>query len=125
MVLPAGFDLEGTAQALGAFQRARGIKVAASLLRLALAYGGSDLLVRETSAWAEAAGVAQMSDMALQKRLRHADGWLGGIYARLIVALLAEQACGPRPAFPSASQGQVPSAQAMPAQDKAPCRLSI
>jgi hypothetical protein len=87
--LPAGFDLEGTARASGAFRRARGIKDAAALLRVALAYGGSDLSLRETSAWAEAAGVAQVSDVALQKRLRHADGWLGQVLQALLAARLA------------------------------------
>ncbi|HEY5964746.1 MAG TPA: IS4/IS5 family transposase, partial [Xanthobacteraceae bacterium] len=36
--LPADFDLDRTARARGAFSRARQIKDAATLLRLALAY---------------------------------------------------------------------------------------
>ncbi len=87
--LPAGFDLAAMARASGAFCRARGIKDAAALLRVALAYGGSDLSLREASAWAEAAGVAQVSDVALQKRLRRADSWLGQVLQALLAARLA------------------------------------
>jgi hypothetical protein len=37
--LPSGFDLDGTARSLGAFDRARQVKDPAALLRLALVYG--------------------------------------------------------------------------------------
>ena len=97
--LPGGFDLDATARASGAFRRPRGVGDAASLLRLALAYGGLGLSLRGVSAWAGAAGVAQVSDVALLQRLRGADAWLG----QVVQALLAERLPAPvMPALPSA-----------------------
>jgi DDE family transposase len=86
--LPAGFDLERTARARGAFARARQVKDAQTLLRLALAYGGCGMSLRETCAWAEVAGLARLSDPSLIERLCKASPWLGDIVA----ALLCEQA---------------------------------
>src|SRR3979490_342756 len=86
--LPAGFDLEATARLRGAFTRAREIKNAETLLRLALAYGGLGMSLRETCAWAEAGGVGSLSDPSLLDRLCKAAPWLGDIVA----ALIAEQA---------------------------------
>jgi hypothetical protein len=85
---PADFDLEATARLRGAFTRAREIKNAATLLRLALAYGGLGMSLRETCAWAEAGEIASLSDPALLERLCKAAPWLGDIVA----ALIAEQA---------------------------------
>jgi hypothetical protein len=85
---PAGFDLEATARSRGAFTRAREIKTAETLLRLALAYGGLGMSLRETCAWAEAGGIVSMSDPSLLDRLCKAAPWLGDIVA----ALIAEQA---------------------------------
>lgn len=86
--LPAGFDLQATARSRGAFTRAREIKDAETLLRLALAYGGLGMSLRETCAWAEASGIASLSDPSLLERLCKAGPWLGEILA----ALIAEQA---------------------------------
>src|SRR5436190_17329718 len=86
--LPAGFDLEKTARARGAFTRAREVKDADALLRLALAYGGCGMSLRETCAWAEATGIASLADPSLIERLARAGPWLGDIVA----ALIAEQA---------------------------------
>src|SRR6266545_3174573 len=86
--LPAGFDVEATARLCGAFTRAREIKNAETLLRLALAYGGLGMSLRETCAWAEAGGIASLSDPSLLERLCKAAPWLGDIVA----ALIAEQA---------------------------------
>src|SRR5712691_5244512 len=86
--LPADIDLEATARARGAFTRARGVKNVETLLRLALAYGGCGMSLRETCAWAEAAGVASLSDPSLLVRLAKAAPWLGDI----VTALIAEQA---------------------------------
>jgi len=88
---PAGFDVEATARSRGAFTRAREIKNAETLLRLALAYGGLGMSLRETCAWAEAGGLANLSDPALLERLCKAAPWLGDVVA----ALIAEQAKGP------------------------------
>ena len=86
--LPADFDLEATARSRGALTRVREIKSAATLLRLALAYGGLGMSLRETCAWAEAGGIANLSDPSLLERLCKAAPWLGDIVA----ALIAEQA---------------------------------
>jgi hypothetical protein len=86
--LPAGFDLERTARERGAFTRARQVKDAATLLRLALAYGGCGMSLRETCAWAEATGLASLADPSLIERLCKAAPWLGDIVA----ALIGEQA---------------------------------
>lgn len=86
--LPAGFDLEATARSRRALTRVREIKSAETLLRLALAYGGLGMSLRETCAWAEAGGIASLSDPSLLERLCKAAPWLGEIVA----ALIAEQA---------------------------------
>jgi IS4 transposase len=86
--LPADFDVEATARSRGAFTRAREVKNAEMLLRLALAYGGCGMSLRETCAWAEASGVASLSDPSLVERLAKAAPWLGDI----VTALIAEQA---------------------------------
>ena len=86
--LPAEFDVEATARARGAFRRARGVKDAETLLRLALAYGACGMSLRETCAWASAAGLASLSDPSLIERLAKAADWLGD----LVGALVAEQA---------------------------------
>lgn len=82
--LPPGFDLERTARARRAFTRARQVKDAVTLLRLALAYGGCGMSLRETCAWAEAAGLASLTDPSLLERLCKAAPWLGDIVAALI-----------------------------------------
>src|ERR1700692_4223397 len=88
---PAGFDVEATARSRGAFTRVREVKNAETLLRLALAYGGLGMSLRETCAWAEAGGIVSMSDPSLLDRLCKAGPWLGDIVA----ALIAKQAEAP------------------------------
>jgi hypothetical protein len=88
---PAGFDVEATARARGAFTRAREIKDAATLLRLALAYGGLGMSLRETCTWAEAGGIASLRDPSLLERLCKAAPWLGD----MVAALIAEQTKAP------------------------------
>src|SRR5882672_6164381 len=89
--LPGDFDLEATARTRGAFTRAREVKNAETLLRLALAYGGCGMSLRETCAWAEAAGIASLADPSLLVRLAKAAPWLGNI----VTALIAAQTKGP------------------------------
>jgi hypothetical protein len=86
--LPPGFDLEKTARARRAFTRARQVKDAVTLLRLALAFGACGMSLRETCAWAEAAGLASLANPSLLERLCKAAPWLGDIVA----ALIAKQA---------------------------------
>lgn len=97
--LPAGFDVEATARARGAFLRARGVENADTLLRLALAYGGCGMSLRETCAWAEAGAIACLSDPSLLERLCKAGPWLGDLVAALIgdrVAVSAPRLAGYR-----------------------------
>src|SRR5712691_1707161 len=82
--LPPGFDLAGTARERRAFLRKREVKDVFSLLRLAMAYGGCGMPLRETCAWAEALKLASLSKPALMKRLCKAAPWLGDIVAALI-----------------------------------------
>jgi DDE family transposase len=88
---PANFDIEATARARGAFTRAREIKNAATLLRLALAYGGLGMSLRETCTWAEVSGIASLRDPSLLERLCKAAPWLGD----MVAALIAEQTEAP------------------------------
>jgi hypothetical protein len=82
--LPPDFDLERTARERRAFLRARGVKDVASLFRLALAYGGCGMSLRETCAWAGALKLASLSGPSLMERLCKAAPWLGDIVAALI-----------------------------------------
>ncbi len=62
-------DLEASARAVGALMRRRNVSDAATLLRLALAQGPGGLSLRSAAAWAGISGVAQLSDVALRRRL--------------------------------------------------------
>ena len=72
--------------------RRRGVKSAASLLRLALGYGACGLSLRGA---AEVAGVAELSDVALLNRLRGAAGWLREIVGALLSERLSATAAPP------------------------------
>lgn len=86
--LTPGTKLDESAKQFGAITRRRCIKDASTLLRLVLAYGLCGMSLRQTAAWAEAAGVVSISNVALLKRLRSAADWLG----YLVSAKLAESA---------------------------------
>src|SRR6202051_4639315 len=90
--LPPDFDLERTARERRAFLRKRGVKDVVSLFRLALAYGGWGIVLRETWAWAGALKLASLSGPSLMERLCKAAPWLGDIVA----ALITQQATLPR-----------------------------
>src|SRR5450755_596537 len=94
--LPPGFDVEATARQRGALRRMREIKSGDTLLRLALGYGACGMSLRETCAWAAAAGIATLSDPSLLERLEKAAPWLGDI----VGALLGEQAIAPTGRWP-------------------------
>lgn len=78
--------LEESARRFGALTRRRQITSADQILRLALAYGFCGLSLRQTAAWAESAGVASISDVALLKRLRKSTSWLGHLIATKLAA---------------------------------------
>ena len=84
-LLPAGW--KEAARERGAFRRARYTTDAASLLRLLLFHAVNDGGLRETVAQARASGIAQMSQVALFKRLRSSGAWLAWLGAELARAL--------------------------------------
>lgn len=89
--LPNEDALERTARACGAITRKRHISQASTLLRLAFVYSCCGMSLRQTAAWAEERQVAQLSDVAVLKRLRAAAEWLES----LLAIKLAERAAPP------------------------------
>lgn len=71
--LPAGW--EAKARELGALQRTRGVKDASSLLRVMLIHLADGCGLRETAARAKLAGLADISDVAIFKRLNGCGAW--------------------------------------------------
>jgi hypothetical protein len=88
--------LAESARATKAFVRPRGIRSAVELLRMVLAYCLGQHGLRLTAAWAAAIGLADLSNVALLKRLRQCGAWLG---------LLVGQALASR--VPAALQGRL------------------
>ena len=82
--LPPGLDLDQSARRSGALRRRRNVQDAETLLRLALAHGPGGLSLRSAAAWAGLTGIAQLSDVALRRRLRGAADWLGYIAGALL-----------------------------------------
>jgi len=72
--------------------RAREVSSAQDLLRLALVYGATPLSLRATAAWAEAAGLARLSDVALLGRLQASCNWLGAIVQALLSTAIVPMA---------------------------------
>ena len=79
-MLPA--DLEESAREKLALTRRREIKCAGDLLRMALAYSLCDMSLRQTAVWAQLNGMAEMSNVAVFKRLHNATDWLGHLVVR-------------------------------------------
>jgi hypothetical protein len=75
-------DLEYSARTSRALQRRREVRDGATLLRLALAHGPGGLSLRSAASWAGVTGIAQLSDVALRKRLRGCSEWLSEIEGR-------------------------------------------
>jgi len=92
--LPSGLDLDVSARLSGALVRRRGVKDAASLLRLSLGYAACGLSLRGAAAWAEVGAVARLSDVALLNRLRGAADWLGEIVAAILSERMTARADG-------------------------------
>ncbi len=84
--------LEEEARECCAFQRKREIECAVDHLRLVLAYCWSRDGLRLTAAWAEAIGLAALSNVAVLKRLRNSVEWLEQLVSRLLGAG-ARKAC--------------------------------
>jgi len=98
-LLPAGW--KKAARETKAFRRARYLTDPAPLLRLLLFHAVNDTGLRETVAQARASGIAEMSQVALLKRLRTAGAWL---------AWLGEQLCRRLRDDPRLPQGLRPRA---------------
>jgi len=78
-------DLEQSCRDTLALSRRRQVVSASDLLRLCLAYGLCDMSLRQVAAWAATIGLAQLSDVAVLKRLRGAADWLGHLVAQWLV----------------------------------------
>lgn len=89
--LEAEEPLEDSAKRYGAMTRRRRVDTADKLLRLVLAYGFCGLSLRQTAAWAETAGIASLSDVALMKRFQKASDWLGYLVATKLAARSGSQ----------------------------------
>jgi hypothetical protein len=83
-MLPA--DWKAQARELGAVERLRGFASTEALLRTLLLHIACGYSLRETVVRARAAGIAEVSDVALMKRLRNAEAWL----RELCLGLLGE-----------------------------------
>jgi hypothetical protein len=84
--------LEHEAREFGAFERARKVRCALDHLRLVLAYCWGTNGLRLTAAWAEAMGLASLTNVALLKRVRNSADWLEHMVARLVGVGLANPA---------------------------------
>ena len=71
--LPSGWQVK--ARELGALRRTRGIKDASVLLRVMLIHLADGCGLRETAARAKLAGLAEVSDVAILKRLNGCGAW--------------------------------------------------
>ena len=77
-------DLESSARSAGALLRCRNVPDAAALLRMALAYGVSDLSLKDVAAWASSLQVAEITGPGLFYRLREAEAWLEHVLAEIL-----------------------------------------
>lgn len=80
-------DLESTARRFGALRRVRKVRSAEALLRLALMYGPGRQSLRASAALASDGGIADLSDKAVEGRLRKMGDWL----SHVLGCLLAER----------------------------------
>lgn len=125
--LSQSVDLDATARATGALLRHRNVADAATLLRLALAYGPGGMRLRSAAAWAGVNDVASLSDVALLKRLRGAADWLGGIAGALLENACAKSAAptGVGCALPTAVRSRVPAGPAQTGGCMPPTNLRL
>jgi hypothetical protein len=81
-------DLEGLAREHGAMRRQRGaIRDAETLLRLILLHVGGGLSLEQTAVRAREQGLAEVTGVALFKRLRTSERWLAALTARLLESM--------------------------------------
>jgi Transposase DDE domain len=88
--------IEASAREKGAFLRSRAVTCATDLLRLVLAYCLGSMGLRSASAWAASAGLADLSNVALLKRLRKCGAWMEHLAGTLLSAGVQPEAGGRR-----------------------------
>jgi len=76
--------LDQSAYETGALRRKRQVRSAGYLLRLVLAYSLWDWSLRQVGAWATVTHVAELSDVALGKRLRQCRLWLSQLLGQAL-----------------------------------------
>lgn len=84
--LPSIDSIEQLALSTGAIKRRRRIDSAETLLRLAFVYAFCGYSLRQTAAWAEASGVAEVSDVALLKRFRTSADWICALMSSVLTS---------------------------------------
>jgi hypothetical protein len=77
-------DWQGLGKQCGAMTRLRGFRSAEELMRTLLLHLGVGYSLRETAVVAKTAGLADVSDVALLKRLRCAEIWFRELCCRLV-----------------------------------------
>ena len=77
-------DIDQLARETGALRRKRAVKSGGDLLRLVLGYSVLDWPLRLVGAWATTLGLAEMSDVAVGKRLRHARPWMSQLVGQVV-----------------------------------------
>ena len=82
--------LASSAREHGAFIRARGVRSAEDVLRLALMYGPGGHSLRSVAAMAAAADLADVSDVAVLDRLKHAADWLQSLCKERLACIAKE-----------------------------------
>lgn len=82
--------LASSARAHKAFVRARGVKSAVDVLRLALMYGPLGYSLRSLAAQATASGLAEVSDVAVMDRIRKSADWLQSLCRERLAVLARE-----------------------------------
>lgn len=88
-ILPANWREH--ARECGALRRCRGFSGPEPLLRVLLLHLVQGWSLRETAVWARQAGIAQVSDVALWKRLRAAGEWLRWMSGGLMRQWVSQQ----------------------------------
>jgi hypothetical protein len=88
--------IEASAREKGAFLRSRAVACATDLLRLILAYCLGGMGLRSASAWAASADLADLSNVALLKRLRKCGPWMEHLAGTLLSAGIQPEAGGRR-----------------------------
>jgi len=68
----------------GAFVRKREVRSPADLLQMLMIWAVAERSLRETVALASEAGLAELSDVALIKRLKRAGLWIGGLLGEML-----------------------------------------